>query len=54
MHIIYFTRAKYSVFCFRIIKNVDFNGVTGRINFFGRNSRLSQVDNKHAISRNDR
>ena len=27
----------------RIIKNVDFNGVTGRINFFGRNSRLSQV-----------
>ena len=26
-----------------IIKKVDFQGVTGRINFYNRNSRLSQV-----------
>ena len=27
-----------------IIKNIDFNGVSGRINFFGRSSRLSDID----------
>ena len=27
-----------------IIKNIDFNGVSGRINFFGRTSRLSDID----------
>ena len=27
-----------------IIKKIDFNGVSGRINFFGRSSRLSDID----------
>ena len=27
-----------------IIQNIDFNGVSGRINFFGRSSRLSDID----------
>ena len=27
-----------------IIKNIDFHGVSGRINFHGRSSRLSDID----------
>ena len=27
-----------------IIQNIDFHGVSGRINFYGRSSRLSDID----------
>ena len=36
-----------------IIKNIDFNGVSGRINFHGRSSRLSDIDIIQWYKKND-